>query len=146
VRADDDVVVVDSGLGLVSSRYNAALLSSRIMMQNVSDPDLGDLFTPTGFFLFTKVKDYFTSSGFALGKATASLKNDEFDLEYNALRIGYVDRDQIGRQDVYDVDDAQGGDQQARRQTAASVGGLAIQADRTQPAPAPVVYTQQIVI
>ncbi len=136
VRSDDGIPTGSSG------RYFASILSSRIMMENL--PAIGESFIPSDLYNFIKIKDYFTAPGAARGKGTASLSQDEFDLEHEAVRVGYLDRGQIGRQDIYDISEPAGGTQQQRREKADDIGAISIQCDRTQAPPAPISFAQQI--
>jgi hypothetical protein len=123
--------------GVVHPRMRVGLLTSRPMMVN------GDVNGGPDFVFDTlKLQDWRTV-GVAQNRGTAAFKTDPFATVSDLLRVAIVDVGTIGRNDIFDTADADGGTPQDRRQQAAKTGAVSI---TTMPggATGQIIFTQQL--
>jgi hypothetical protein len=74
----------------------------------------------------------------------APLDTQRFRQERTLGVLGYVDRGIIGRQDFINIIDTNGGTNGEQRSRAYDIGAVFVQIDTTQPAPGPVLTSNQI--
>ena len=145
VLIDDDTV--DVGDGVQHPNMRVGILASMPLLPAINPNNVD------ANLVFTALKTNDASDGTtqSFNKANASSETPEATNASKELRLGYIDRDTIGRQNLFDIIDSSGGTTEDRRQKAADLGavsvGLATQVgsnDLVDPAPAPVAAATQI--
>jgi hypothetical protein len=122
VELNDNQVILPNG-SIFS--VHPAILASRLQMANGNG--VANV-TGATLFQFMKVQD-FRTPGNQNSRGTAADKGQEFRDAAEPIRIGYVDSGAIGRTDVWDINDADGGTQQSRRKEAIELGAVGINVD-----------------
>lgn len=158
VSWNTDVVVVQSGSqtnpAQIHQRMHVGVLNSRPMIPNQDQILVG----PETFFTFLQVQ-YFQAPGPGLGRAASALANEQYASFLNPLATALVDARTatglsitggvIGRMNIFDVDDFEGGTPRTRVEQAADLGAVSFTSNITAanpnpPAPVQVVFAQQL--
>jgi hypothetical protein len=119
----------------VHPRLRTGILASRSLMcthNQCQDPD--------DFFDAIVMKD-FQEPGKSLGKASVAFKDQ---MTRTLLRVAFVDRHKIARDDIYDLDDAERFVKQNRQEQAAQNGVLSIHVALSGMPPARILFAQQL--
>lgn len=122
-------------------RMRSSILASTELLDEDTDPSG----TPLSVFLSIKTGDATAEFGPATGFSDAAALNpDRFRQEREFGLLGYVDRNQIGRESFMDVVDSEGGTQGERRARLYDLGAARVQIDTSVAAPGPVTLVSQV--
>lgn len=131
---DNQIVI---GNNNTHPNMRAGVLASRSLIACKNQRHVG----PDDFFDGVKIKDY-QQPGKSLGKATVAFKDSS--VRHTILRAAFVDRERIGRNDIYDIDDAECMFKEERQQQAAKLGAVSIHVALSGVSPARILFAQQL--
>lgn len=131
---DNQIVI---GNNSMHPTMRAGVLASRSLIACKNQRNV----SPDDFFDGIKIKDH-QQPGKSLGKASVAFKDSS--LRHSLLRAAFVDRERIGRNDIYDIDDAECMFKEERQQQAAQLGAVSIHVALSGVSPARILFAQQL--
>lgn len=142
VRTDDNLVAipVTGGDPVDSQRMIAGLLASLYLSPRE------DIVSTSGNEFFNAIKTQDATLGItpATNLANVAPAGEAFRDARTQGRMGYIDRGAIGRDNLSDIIDSNGGTPETRRDRAYDVGAVYIQIDQTQEEPGSVQFATQV--
>lgn len=141
VRIDDNVIAIPvTGSDPVDSqRMVAGIQASRFLLPNLNVTAASG----NAFFIAIKTQEGTAASTTATGLANAAPAGENFRDARTQGRLGHIDRDAIGRDDLSDIIDEDGGSPENRRSRAYEISALYVFLDPDEDPPAPVLYAVQ---